>query len=415
MDKLKQEDSTKLKEEYSRLVEGLRQAREASDTQMANPVLPDEVLEEAVPGNIRKAEHFIGFLRRFVEHIKARLSVEKVVREDPTMFIDDLASKVMIERKPLRFCSERLNSLIQMLELSELDGFYALNLVASFATLLGSYDKGFSLIIEPFDDRAPSIRDPILHYSCMDASLAVKPVFDRFQSVIITSGTLSPLEMYPKMLQFNPVSMASFDMSLPRNSLCPIIVTKGSDQSRISTAYENRKDKSVIRGYGGLLVDMCRVVPDGVVCFFVSYSYMESVVNEWADSGIIGMIREHKLVFVETQDAVETSLALEAYRTACENGRGAVLLSVARGKVSEGIDFDHHLGRAVLMFGIPFVYTQNRVLLARLEFLRESHQIKEGDFLTFDAMRHAAQCVGRAIRVSALAYSRDASVWNGLC
>lgn len=43
---------------------------------------------------------------------------------------------------------------------------------------------------------------------------------------------------------------------------------------------------------------------------------------------------------------------------ACDNGRGAVLLSVARGKVSEGIDFDHNYGRAVIMFGcvahIPF-------------------------------------------------------------
>jgi hypothetical protein len=28
-----------------------------------------------------------------------------------------------------------------------------------------------------------------------------------------------------------------------------------------------------------------------------------------------------------------------------------VLLSVARGKVSEGIDFDHNYGRAVIMFG----------------------------------------------------------------
>lgn len=36
---------------------------------------------------------------------------------------------------------------------------------------------------------------------------------------------------------------------------------------------------------------------------------------------------------------------------ACDNGRGAVLLSVARGKVSEGIDFDHNYGRAVIMFG----------------------------------------------------------------
>ena len=39
-------------------------------------------------------------------------------------------------------------------------------------------------------------------------------------------------------------------------------------------------------------------------------------------------------------------------------------------KVSEGVDFDHHLGRAVLMFGIPYVYTQSRILKARLEYLR---------------------------------------------
>lgn len=49
---------------------------------------------------------------------------------------------------------------------------------------------------------------------------------------------------------------------------------------------------------------------------------------------------KHKLLFVETPDAMETSIALKNYREACNNGRGAVLLSVARGKVSEGIDFD---------------------------------------------------------------------------
>lgn len=71
---------------------------------------------------------------------------------------------------------------------------------------------------------------------------------------------------------------------------------------------------------------------------------------------------------------------------------------MARGKVSEGVDFDHHYGRAVLMFGIPYVYTQSRLLRARLDYLRDQFQIRENDFLTFDAMRHAAQCVGRAIR-----------------
>jgi hypothetical protein len=35
---------------------------------------------------------------------------------------------------------------------------------------------------------------------------------------------------------------------------------------------------------------------------------------------------------------------------------------------------------------------------ARLEFLRDHCQVREADFLTFDAMRAAAQCVGRVIR-----------------
>lgn len=74
------------------------------------------------------------------------------------------------------------------------------------------------------------------------------------------------------------------------------------------------------------------------------------------------------------------------------------MLCVARGKVSEGIDFDHQYGRAVICIGVPFQYTESRILKARLEFLRENYRIRENDFLSFDAMRHAAQCLGRVLR-----------------
>jgi hypothetical protein len=50
------------------------------------------------------------------------------------------------------------------------------------------------------------------------------------------------------------------------------------------------------------------------------------------------------------------------------------------------------------MFGIPYQYTESRILKARLEFLRDNYRIRENDYLTFDAMRHAAQCVGRVLR-----------------
>lgn len=42
-----------------------------------------------------------------------------------------------------------------------------------------------------------------------------------------------------------------------------------------------------------------------------------------------------------------------------------------------------------------------RLCRARLEYLRETFQIKESDFLAFDAVRQAAQCVGRVIRSKA--------------
>ena len=63
-----------------------------------------------------------------------------------------------------------------------------------------------------------------------DASIAAAPVFERFRSVILTSGTLSPLDMYPKMLRFVPGVTKSFNISLARQCICPVVVARGADQ-----------------------------------------------------------------------------------------------------------------------------------------------------------------------------------------
>jgi DNA excision repair protein ERCC-2 len=175
---IKEVDQKKLKQEYHKLVEGLRDANIARETDqfLANPVLPDNILEEAIPANIRSAEHFVVFLKRLLEYLKSRLRVQHVSRESPAAFLKDIATKVCIERKPLRFCAERLRSLIRTLEVSDITDFTPLTLLCNFATLVSTYTKGFTLIIEPFDDRTPTISNPILDLSCMDASIAIKPV-----------------------------------------------------------------------------------------------------------------------------------------------------------------------------------------------------------------------------------------------
>lgn len=55
-----------------------------------------------MPGSIRTAEHFLGFLRRLLEYVKWRLRVQHVVQESPPAFLSGLAQRVCIQRKPLR-------------------------------------------------------------------------------------------------------------------------------------------------------------------------------------------------------------------------------------------------------------------------------------------------------------------------
>lgn len=326
--------------------------RGGGEDALQNPVIPDDILREAVPGNIRRAEHFVAFLRRFVEYLKGRLRATQVEQETPTAFLTHLSQAAAIDGKTLKFCYDRLTSLLKTLQIVDTEEFSAVSLVADFGTLVGTYQRGYALILEPYDERYPNIPDPVLQLCCLDASLAVRPVFERFQSVFITSGTLSPIELYPRLLSFNPVCVSSLPMTLTRDCLCPIVITRGADQQAVSTKFDMRDDPGVIQNYGRILIDMSATVPDGLVAFFVSYSYMEQIVSKWHETGVLQQVMQHKLVFIETQDVVETSLALDNYRRACNCGRGAVFLSVARGKVAEGIDFDRHYGRAVIMYGV---------------------------------------------------------------
>ncbi|KIH52025.1 DNA repair helicase, partial [Ancylostoma duodenale] len=319
--RMKSENSERLQNEYEKLVEGLRRTEQerANDERLANPVLPDAILREAVPGSIRTAQHFVLFMKRVVEYVRHRMRTSQVVLESPAAFVKDIQDRMYVDRKPLRFCAERLDNLTRTLELADVSDFRCLTRIAILATLVSTYSKGFSLIIEPAEASQPAQ----LTLSCMDASIAIRPVMERFQTVVITSGTLSPLEMYPKILDFDPAVMASLTMTLARPCLSPLVVARGNDQVAMTSRFEQRSDVAVIRNYGNLVLEMAAVVPDGM--------------------HVIDELMKSKLLFIETNDALETSVALEKYVDACDSGRGACLFSVARGKVSEGIDFSHHL------------------------------------------------------------------------
>ena len=39
--------------------------------------------------------------------------------------------------------------------------------------------------------------------------------------------------------------------------------------------------------FSALLVQLCSVVPDGVVAFFPSYSYMEKIITAWNELNVL--------------------------------------------------------------------------------------------------------------------------------
>jgi Rad3-related DNA helicase len=73
------------------------------------------------------------------------------------------------------------------------------------------------------------------------------PVFERFSSVVITSGTISPLDMYPKMLQFQPVVQESYPMTLQRNAFLPMVRVSVLSFQRVATyCVMNRSSREAV-------------------------------------------------------------------------------------------------------------------------------------------------------------------------
>lgn len=181
-----------------------------------------------LPGNLRRPKHVVGVMRRLVEFFKTKLKTSHMITEQISTFVESILELTYISQDTLQFCSTRLQQLIQRynIEHSDLEG---LRIVAEFSTMLGVFSKGFSVIFEPYDSMA-SVFNPVIRLCCLDASIAMSHVFSTFRNVLITSGTLSPIEMYPKLLNFVPAHTCVIGATLHKNLISPLVVTKGNDQ-----------------------------------------------------------------------------------------------------------------------------------------------------------------------------------------
>lgn len=212
-----------------------------------------------------------------------------------------------------------------------------------------------------------------------------------------------------------------------------------------------------IKELGEAILHLAKTVPDGLVVFFPSYAYLDTVTSAWqkpasqnpSSPPLWTFLSQQKRIFLEPRSATkpshDSSLAtssksessstpadkvdkvLAAYTAHIRSGtgNGALLLAVIGGSLSEGINFSDALGRCVAVVGLPFPNAQSAEWKAKLEFVAQrQHQLQPQhnktsntstsatkpnisnipppdparDFYENACMRAVNQSVGRAIR-----------------
>jgi chromosome transmission fidelity protein 1 len=265
-----------------------------------------------------------------------------------------------------------------------------------------------------------------VRYVLLDPREHFRDIVEEARAVILAGGTMSPMSDYADYLfsYLSPgrLQIHSFGHVIPPQNLFVGTISSGCDGVDFNFNFENRKSEHMIMQLGDMVLRTCQTVPDGVVAFFPSYDYLTQVLKVWkrpqAGSSFLKMIEAIKSVFEESKDgSIHTEDLLRDYAQAIDNGKGALLLSVVGGKLSEGINFSDKLGRAVIAVGLPFPNAQGAEWKAKIGFvehasykkLSETNHLSEQqckmqaqmagrDFYENACMRAVNQGIGRAIR-----------------
>ncbi|EFJ52319.1 hypothetical protein VOLCADRAFT_30322, partial [Volvox carteri f. nagariensis] len=270
-------------------------------------------------------------------------------------------------------------------------------------------------------DKLPA---PTLSYWCFIPGMAFRRLAAlRLRSFLLTSGTLSPMDSFAGELQIPfQVRLENPHVIEPSQVWVGVLPT-GPSGAPLNSTYASRDSATYKDELGNALVNVARLVPDGLLVFFASYAAMDSAINHWKQNGGAGgvgstweRIVRHKAPVVEPRESSAFGAAIEEFRSKLDDPatQGAVFFAVCRGKVSEGLDFSDRAGRAVVITGIPYaVKNDPKVRLKRDVLDEEARALSSGSsalagegvepltgeaWYTNTAMRAVNQAMGRVIR-----------------
>ncbi|KAM4610026.1 regulator of telomere elongation helicase 1 [Polymixia lowei] len=256
---------------------------------------------------------------------------------------------------------------------------------------------------------APKKQGNILSYWCFSPGFSMQDLVQQgVRSIILTSGTLSPLSSFTSEMQIPfPVCLENGHV-IQRDQIFVSIVDRGPDNVALSSAFDRRFVPENMASLGNTVANLGRVVPHGLLVFFPSYPVMDKTLEFWRGSGHANRIENMKPMFVEPKGKGNFTEVINGYydKVNDPNSKGGSFFAVCRGKASEGLDFANTFGRGVIITGLPFPPKLDPRVVLKMQFLDETSRQKVPgvkylsgqEWYRQQASRAVNQAIGRIIR-----------------
>lgn len=264
--------------------------------------------------------------------------------------------------------------------------------------------------------RAKDPESSFLKYLLLSPANNFKEVVSEARAIILAGGTMQPTSEFidqlliPAGVPWERIIHFSCGHVVAKENLSVMALGEGPTGRAFEFTYKNKMDPEMIDELGSLLVNVTRIVPGGIVCFFPSYEYEQAVSQRWKTTGVLGKLATKKHIFHEPPKSSELEKTLARYSQCAQASSssgtvtGAILFSVVGGKMSEGINFSDDMGRCVLMVGLPYPNARAPEMKSKMEFLSATYPKgsdgRSAGQLYYESvcMKAVNQSIGRAIR-----------------
>ena len=226
--------------------------------------------------------------------------------------------------------------------------------------------------------------------------------------VILTSGTLSPFPSFQQELKLEfPLTLENPHV-ISNQQIKISVVKRGVNGNPFNFNFQNKNNMEMVDDLGATLAQVAKTVPDGVLVFFPSYRTMESARDQWLKTKTLDEIAKQKPVFMEPKNSAEYQSIMNDYYKAIfeEKSKGAILMGVCRGRISEGLDFSDKAARCVIVVGIPYPQVTDPKIILKRDYLDNLKSLEKDSLESLSgskwynqqATRAVNQAIGRVIR-----------------